>query len=247
MLDNLGERHYLENYAGLEGADLTEAVIRDYRGRVALVSSFGAESAALLHMVAAIDPATPVIFLDTGKLFPETLAYRDTLTGLLGLRDVRTISPDAGDLAMNDPDGSLHQRDTDACCHVRKTIPLERALRGFDAVLSGRKRFHGGERAGLDFVKIADGRLKVEPLAAFSAFDLKAYLADHDLAAHPLVAQGYRSIGCMPCTARGGSDEDPRAGRWTGTDKTECGIHWTANGRPIRITRPEPLAVASVC
>jgi phosphoadenosine phosphosulfate reductase len=214
---------------------------------VALVSSFGAESSVLLHMVAAIDKSTPVIFLDTGKLFDETLDYRNELVEKLGLTDVRTVFPSVTDLAMNDPDGTLNQRDKDACCHIRKTIPLEKALKGIDAVISGRKRFHGGERAGLNFVSSADGRLKVEPLAAFSAFDLKAYMADHDLPAHPLVGQGYRSIGCVPCTTRGGTDEDPRAGRWAGEEKTECGIHWTANGRPIRVTAPERLPVEGHC
>jgi phosphoadenosine phosphosulfate reductase len=248
MLDDAGEqRAFLENYAGQEGAELVASVINDYKGRIALVSSFGAESSVLLHMVAAIDKSTPVIFLDTGKLFDETLDYRNELVEKLGLTDVRTVFPSVADLAMNDPDGTLNQRDKDACCHVRKTLPLERALKGIDAVISGRKRFHGGERAGLNFVSSAEGRLKVEPLAAFSAFDLKAYMADHDLPPHPLVAQGFRSIGCVPCTARGGTDEDPRAGRWAGSEKTECGIHWTANGRPIRVTKPERLPVEGHC
>ena len=248
MLDSAGEqRAFLENYAGQEGIELVTSVINDYRGRVALVSSFGAESSVLLHMVAAADKSTPVIFLDTGKLFEETIAHRDALVQRLGLTDVRSVAPDAADLAMNDPDGTLNLHDKDACCHIRKTLPLERALNGFDAVLSGRKRFHGGERRDLNFVSSADGRLKVEPLAAFTAFDLMAYTAEHGLPAHPLVAQGYRSIGCVPCTVRGGTDEDPRAGRWSGEEKTECGIHWTTNGRPIRITTPERLPIAGHC
>ena len=250
MLDNLAasndDRTFLENYAGQESQELIASVLKDYKGRVALVSSFGAESSVLLHMVARIDPATPVIFLDTGKLFGETLDYRNSLVELLGLSDVRTFHPAPSDLAATDPDGTLNTRDTDACCHIRKTLPLEQALKDFDAVLSGRKRFHGGERAVLNHVSAADGRLKVEPLASFSAFDLKNYMTAHDLPAHPLVGRGYRSIGCEPCTMQGGTDENPRAGRWAGTAKTECGIHWTANGRPIRVTTAAPLAASNI-
>jgi phosphoadenosine phosphosulfate reductase len=253
MLDNPSaavaddDRTFLENYAGQESEALIASVLKDYKGRVALVSSFGAESSVLLHMVAKIDPSTPVIFLDTGKLFAETLEYRDALVKALGLTDMRTLHPDTGDLAKTDPDGTLNTRDTDACCHIRKTLPLERALKDFDAVLSGRKRFHGGERAGLNHVSAADGRLKVEPLAAFSVFDLKNYMTEHDLPSHPLVSRGYRSIGCEPCTMKGGTDENPRMGRWAGSGKTECGIHWTASGRPIRVTSPQPLSAAGAC
>src|SRR5262245_6150801 len=225
----------LETYAGLEGKPLIEALLRDHPGRVALVSSFGAESAVLLHMAAAVDPGLPVIFLDTGKLFWETRRYRTQLVERLGLTNVRTVRPDAGDLAREDPDGGLHRRAPDFCCHIRKALPLERALGGYEVVISGRKRFHGGERATIATVGVVDGRLKAEPLAGFSPADLRRYAAEHGLPAHPLAARGYRSIGCLPCTIKGGNDEDPRAGRWAGLDKSECGIHWTANGRPLRV------------
>ena len=231
------ENDLLESYAGLEGPELLRPLLRDLQGSIAIVSSFGAESAVLLHMAAEIDRSVPVIFLDTGKLFAETLEYRDALTRRLGLTDVRSIHPRADELAREDADGSLHQRATDLCCDLRKTRPLERALAGFSAVISGRKRFHGGERQNLQALSLQDGRLKVEPLASFSALDIRNYLTTHGLAAHPLVEAGYRSIGCVPCTARGGSDDDPRAGRWAGQEKTECGIHWTADGRVIRISR----------
>jgi phosphoadenosine phosphosulfate reductase len=223
-----------ETYAGLEGADLIRAVAAAHPGRVAVVSSFGAESAVLLHMAAAVDRLLPVIFLDTGKHFWETRSYRSILTDRLGLGDVRTIHPDADDLARDDAAGDLHGRDADLCCHLRKTLPLERALDGFDVVISGRKRFHGAGRAALQTVSMDGGRLKVEPLAGFTSADLKAYMAAHDLPAHPLTGRGYRSIGCAPCTIAGGTDEDPRAGRWAGTDKTECGIHITSDGKLVR-------------
>ena len=151
----------------------------------------------------------------------------------LGLTGVRTITPDAADLAAQDADGTLHQSNADHCCHIRKTIPLAKALESFEVTISGRKRYHGAARATLDFLSITDGRLKVEPLAGFSALDIAAYMTAHDLPAHPLTEIGYFSIGCEPCTQAGGNAADPRAGRWAGSAKTECGIHWTHNGETI--------------
>lgn len=227
------ERLIFESYAGLEGEQLLQPILRDFAGRAAVVSSFGAESAVLLHMVASVDPATPVIFLDTGKHFWETLSYRSRLIDRLGLTGVRIITPEAADLAAQDADGALHSRHADHCCHIRKTLPLQKALQGIDVIISGRKRYHGAARATLDFLSIADGRLRVEPLAGFSALDIQGYMAVHGLPRHPLTEIGYHSIGCEPCTQPGGSPLDPRAGRWAGTPKTECGIHWSHNGRTI--------------
>jgi phosphoadenosine phosphosulfate reductase len=241
------DRSILETYAGLEGCELLEPVIRDFHGRVALVSSFGAESAVLLHMLSRVDPETPVIFLDTGKLFAETTTYRDRLTKILGLTDVRTVRPTAADLFRYDPHGTLHRHNPDLCCHVRKTLPLDGVAAGFHALISGRKRFHGGERARLEPLAVVEGRLKVEPLAHFSALDIAGYMTANHLPAHPLAARGYRSIGCAPCTTRSGTEDSPRAGRWEGRDKTECGIHWTTNGRLIRVTRPATEIAVAGC
>lgn len=241
------ENDLLESYAGLEGGALLRPLLRDFAGKAAVVSSFGAESAVLLHMVAVIEPKAPVIFLDTGKLFTETLSYRDELVRRLGLLDVRSVAPLTHELRREDPEGLLHRSGTDLCCDLRKTRPLERALQGFTAVISGRKRFHGGERQNLQTVSLQDGRVKAEPLASFSALDIASYMREHELPQHPLVADGFRSIGCTPCTQRGGTDEDPRAGRWAGQDKTECGIHWTADGRVIRITRAHSFDEGAGC
>jgi phosphoadenosine phosphosulfate reductase len=244
MPDDSRSSEFVEGFAGLEGRELIKAVVTAFGKRVALVSSFGAESAVLLHMVSEVARDLPVIFLDAGKLFPETLAYRDQLIAELGLTNVRTIHPQSGDLAAADPDGLLHRVDTDGCCHIRKTLPLERALTGFDVVISGRKRFHGALRSNLEFVGFEGGRLKIEPLASFTALDLQTYMLRHHLPSHPLKLAGYRSIGCVPCTTPGGTDEDPRAGRWAGADKTECGIHFTANGQIIRtVTRQSAAAL----
>ncbi len=213
-------------YGHLPARDMLAELLRhEYGGRVALVSSFGAESAVLLHMVAGIDPATPVIFLDTGKLFGETLRYRDGLVELLGLTDVRVVTPDPARLAAADPDGLLWAGDADGCCFVRKVEPLSRALGPFDCWITGRKASQGDARAGLAVFEAAAGCIKVNPLARWRAVDVEAYFATHGLPQHPLVEEGYRSIGCLPCTDRVAPGEDARTGRWRGQAKTECGIH----------------------
>lgn len=213
----------------LDGADLLEALLDGGRlaGQTALVSSFGAESVVLLHMVAKIDRRLPVIFLDTGKLFPATLAYRDHLVRRLGLLDVRSAQPDVEALGAADPIGDLHASDPDVCCHVRKTELLETALAGFSAWITGRKRFQGASRESLTVIEpdAASGRIKLNPLAPWAPEELEAYRLRHDLPEHPLIARGYRSIGCAPCTKPVAAGEDSRAGRWAGLDKTECGIH----------------------
>jgi len=221
-----------------DGVDILAPLIEQhFKRRIALVSSFGSESAVLLHMASEIDRSLPIIFLDTGKLFWETIAYRSKLVDRLGLTDISIMKPDAAQLAVSDPDGALHRINPDMCCHIRKTEPLARALRGFDAWISGRKRFHGGLRADIPTLEVIDGRLKVEPLARFTAADIENYIDHYELPRHPLVEHGYRSIGCVPCTVKGGTSDNPRAGRWAGLAKSECGIHWTANGRPLPIAR----------
>lgn len=218
--------HIAARYRELDGLALVGAMIGEaFPGRIALVSSFGAEAAVMLDLVARIDPATPVLFLQTGKHFGETIEYRRALAHHIGLREVRDVRPDAGDLAVHDPDGTLSAGDPDACCDIRKVRPLVRALAGFDAWFTGRKRFHGGARQTLPAIEVEDGRVKINPLASWSAADIERYYLDRGLPRHPLHAQGYRSIGCAPCTRALAEGEDARAGRWAGADKTECGIH----------------------
>jgi phosphoadenosine phosphosulfate reductase len=224
----------VESYAGLEGRQLTQTAVRNHPGKVALLSSFGAESSVLLHMISEIAPDLPVIFLDTEKLFPETLQYRDQLVRELALTNLIDVHPDPEDLSRVDPDGILNTFDKDLCCHFRKTIPMQKAFAPFDIIISGRKRFHGAARSDLQYVSVQDGRVKLEPLAGFTALDLGNYMITHHLPSHPLKLQGFRSIGCVPCTSQGGTDDDPRAGRWVGSDKTECGIHFSVNGTVVR-------------
>ncbi|CAN1526241.1 CysH 3'-phosphoadenosine 5'-phosphosulfate sulfotransferase (PAPS reductase)/FAD synthetase and related enzymes [Caulobacteraceae bacterium] len=202
-----------------------EAAFAEFGSRLALVSSFGAESAVLLHLASQVSKDIPVLFLDTGMLFGQTLDYRKQLAVRLGLTDVRDLRPRFADIAVHDPKADLWKTDTDACCNVRKVIPLDKALEGFDAWLTGRKRFHGGDRLRLSVVEEADHQMKFNPLANWGKEDLDAYVAEHDLPTHPLVAQGFPSIGCWPCTKPVEEGQDVRAGRWAGQDKTECGIH----------------------
>lgn len=221
-----------ERYGALDGAELLAAMIeREFPGRLAVVSSFGAETAVILDLVAEMDRATPVVFLDTAKHFPETLAYRDALVRRLGLTDVRSVEPDREAIAREDPDGELWRRNPDRCCHLRKVAPLERALAGFDAWVNGRKRYHGELRSDLPTIEAADGRIKINPLARWTHERVEARLDQRRLPRHPLAERGYRSIGCAPCTDAVAADSPMRAGRWSGTGKIECGIHRAKGAR----------------
>jgi phosphoadenosine phosphosulfate reductase len=212
--------------ANASPTEIVQSALRTVgRDKLAVVSSFGTESAALLKIVADVDPAIPVVFVDTGWLFQETLDYRDRLTRLLGLRDVRTIKPLETTLQREDAGADLWFSNPDACCHIRKVEPLARALEPFAAWFNGRKRFQGGDRANIAVVEADGARLKFNPLANATAGDLKALYALAKLPPHPLLASGFTSIGCMPCTTRTRPGEDPRAGRWRDRGKTECGIH----------------------
>lgn len=210
---------------GLDTVAMLERLLHDIvPERAAVVSSFGAESAVLLHLVSTIDRSVPLIFVNTQKMFGDTLAYRDELAERLGFTDLRVVRPDPYLLAQKDATGLRWSYDPDGCCEIRKVEPLRRGLAPFDAWISGRKGFQTG-RAGIPRVELDEGRLKINPLAGWSKTDLDAYFAAHDLPRHPMEAQGYPSIGCSPCTSKVLPGEDPRAGRWRGWDKVECGIH----------------------
>ncbi|MDV7142655.1 phosphoadenylyl-sulfate reductase [Tropicimonas sp. TH_r6] len=219
---------------GLQGSERLAALLEhDLTGKVAMVSSFGADSVVLLHQLSLVAPALPVLFIDTQMLFPETLDYQRDLARALGLSGIRVIRARAMHLAQEDPANALHLRDTDACCDLRKTRPLERALRPFDSWISGRKRYQSGTRAQLPLAEEEDAKLKLNPMADWSASDISDYIRRHDLPRHPLVSKGYPSLGCAPCTSPVAEGEDPRSGRWRGQDKDECGIHFV-NGKMVR-------------
>jgi phosphoadenosine phosphosulfate reductase len=218
-------------YGGARSEDVLAGIYAEFPGQVALISSFGADAAVLLHMVSRIDPDVPVLMLDTQMLFRETLDYQRALAARLGLRNMHNLTPDPADLAREDPDDTLHRRDSDACCDLRKVRPLERALARWPVTISGRKRFQAASRSQIEVFEAHEDRLRINPLASWSAGDIRAYMTTHDLPLHPLVPRGYPSIGCAPCTTPVRAGEDPRAGRWRGSDKVECGIHFTADGR----------------
>lgn len=217
-------------FRGSDTLTMLEGMLKDrLAGEVAVVSSFGAESAVLLHLIGTIDRHVPVLFLDTGKHFPETIAYRDALTQRLGLTNLRILIPDPAELAERDGNGLRWSFDPDGCCEIRKVRPLAKALAGFDASFTGRKSFQAATRANLPRFELdtsdAEGRLKINPLIDWTPSQIAAYFILHDLPQHPLIAQGYPSIGCSPCTRPVAPGEDARSGRWAGWDKVECGIH----------------------
>ncbi|MCB2085402.1 MAG: phosphoadenylyl-sulfate reductase [Sphingomonadaceae bacterium] len=217
-------------FRGQDTREMLRNLVEDNMvGELATVSSFGAESAVLLHLIAEVAPGLPVLFLETGKHFPETLAYRDELVQRLGLKNLVNVHPCLAELEMRDESGLRWSYDPDGCCEIRKVKPLARALARYDATLTGRKAFQSSTRANLPRFEIdtsdEQGRLKINPLIDWTAADITAYFEEHDLPPHPLVAQGYPSIGCSPCTSKVAPGEDPRSGRWKGWDKTECGIH----------------------
>ena len=226
-------RSVREHVDKLEANEIVRFALSRYRDRITVISSFGSESAILLHIAAEIDPTVPVLFLNTGKLFGETLRYRDRLQETLGLTDVRAVGPHPEDILRSDKEGTLWNRNPNACCHIRKVLPLRRALKGFDAQINGRKRFQTTQRANLGKVEIIDGRICFNPLADWTSADLEAYRERCRLPKHPLADDGYMSIGCMPCTQRVAAGSGYRSGRWHGLGKDECGIHTGVDGEGI--------------
>jgi phosphoadenosine phosphosulfate reductase len=217
---------------GKSAQEIIRAASREFGRKITYVSSFGAESAAMLSLIAEADPGMPIVFIDTGMHFHQTLQYRDTLRNFLKLTDIRNVLPVAEEVKAADPKGVLNKTDPDACCEVRKVRPLEPALKGFEAWITGRKRFHGGGRTNLPVVEYSEGRFKVNPLVEWTHEDVESYFDSRQLPRHPMVAEGYPSIGCWPCTVRPEDPNDIRSGRWVGFKKEECGLHLERKDRP---------------
>ena len=188
---------------------------------------------ALLHLAAMIKRDVPVLFIDTEMLFAQTLVYQQEVAERLRLSNLQIIRAD--DLATHDAAGTLHQSDSNACCALRKSQPLQTALAPYRGWITGRKRYQSGTRATLDFFEVESGtgRIKVNPLARWARQDIRDYMDENRLPRHPLVARGYPSIGCAPCTSKVHAGEDARAGRWRAQDKDECGIHFV-DGKMVR-------------
>lgn len=216
-------------YGRLDAEEIIEVAAERFGGAggIAAVSSFGADSAVLLDMIAKVDSSLPIVFLDTGKHFEETIDYRDRLAEDLGLDNLVVITPREAALAEVDPDGTLHQSDTDQCCAIRKVEPMARGVAPYAAWFTGRKRFQSGTRATMPLFESVGPRIRVNPLARWTTGDQAAYMRANNLRENPLVAFGYLSIGCFPCTEPVKAGEDARSGRWAGQAKTECGIHLT--------------------
>jgi phosphoadenosine phosphosulfate reductase len=228
--------HNLGHFEGMEAeALLAETIVEKRFGKAVLVSSFGTESAVLLHMVSRLDPGFPIFFLNTNKLFAETLIYNRMVAEKFGLTGIDKLGPDEVAVKSEDPKGDLWQKNPDACCDLRKTRPLDEALKGYDTWITGRKRFQSDTRKDLPAVEFASEHYKVNPLVSWTKNDIDAYFATHDLPRHPLEAQGFPSIGCLPCTDQVADGEDTRAGRWRGQQKTECGIHLSAGSTSSRL------------
>jgi len=222
-----------QRFAGVGTSEMLKTLFEEGQlGEVAVVSSFGTESAVLLHLVATVDPTVPVTFVDTLKMFPETLEYRDMLVRTLGIENSYVVEPDVAVLAEKDENGLRWSYDPDGCCEIRKVEPLARAKAALNSWISGRKAFQSVTRNNIPRFEIDDGRLKINPLGDWIKDDLEAYFEEHDLPRHPLEAEGYLSVGCAPCTSKVKPGEDPRAGRWRGWDKSECGIHEDVTSAP---------------
>ena len=239
---SIGAMNSNDPYFGLSAEMALRKSIEEYNGKIVMVSSLGADSAVLLHLVSKIDKNLPIYFLDTGKHFRETLTYRDLLIEDLGLTNFMTLTPDSKELKTEDPDGILHQSEPDLCCKLRKVRPLDKMLTDFDARITGRKRYQTPERKDMPIMELGGRMAKINPLAYWTAKDVTAYIRKHDLAPHPMFALGYLSIGCQPCTTRVAEGEDPRAGRWRNNDKTECGIHYI-DGKWVKVPHKKTYEV----
>ena len=211
---------------------LRASIVREWPEKLTYVSSFGAESAVMLALIADVDPDLPIVFLETGMHFPQTLDYKEEITERLGLTNVIDVQPNATEQKILDPTNTLWKSHTDACCALRKVRPLEPALKGYSAWITGRKRFHGGARLNLPVFEHSADRFKVNPLAGWTQTDVDQFFEHRALPKHPLVAQGYPTIGCWPCTKPAADPSDIRSGRWSGQDKTECGLHIEKAQRP---------------
>ena len=222
--NNFDFKNFVKKYSKLKTTDFLKVMIKDvFHKKIAVTSSFGVESAVILHLVSKIDNDMPIIFLNTEKLFPETLKYLKTVKKRLHLTNIKIFKPDQYYLKKYDPNGDLHKTNTNLCCHIRKVLPLRKSMKNYDAWINGRKRFHGFERSKLKKIEMVNGLIKINPLADWSFNQIKNYMLNNNLPEHPLIAEGYKSIGCQPCTSK--SKDSIRDGRWADSLKSECGIH----------------------
>ena len=240
-----------KSYGELDAKELLDVMVNsEFKNEIAFVSSFGSGSALLLSLIAEIDPNAPILFLETGKHFPETLDYVESLSNHLDLKNVQMLKP-REDLVNNiDSSGDLWESQPNRCCWLRKVEPLQRALDegGYKALITGRKRYQTPQRANMENIELnEDERFRINPLAYWSKEKVESEFKNRNLPEHPLVKDGYLSIGCAPCTRPVKEGEDPRAGRWAhtadadnGGQKVECGIHIEGKSDEQGGVQPKP-------
>lgn len=202
--------------------------IKQFAGKIALTSSFGPESGTLLHMVSEIDKSVPVLFLETGYHFPETLEYKKKLTDRFGLTQVLDLKADTErkKKVVEEYQGVPYEKNPDLCCQINKVEPLDAALKNYSAWMSGIRRRQTDFRKSIRIIEEYEGGIyKISPLANFTSREAWWYLKEHQIPQHPLYEKGYLSIGCWPCTRPVQEGDDERSGRWAGKAKKECGIH----------------------
>tara|TARA_X000000950_G_scaffold118865_2_gene148998 strand:- start:4701 stop:5384 length:684 start_codon:yes stop_codon:yes gene_type:complete len=195
-----------------------------FLNKSAYVCSFGSESAVLLDMISKINNNFPIIFINTHKLFKETLDYKEILKRIFNITNIIEVFPSNLNIKNYDHNSDLWKKNPDLCCNIRKVLPLENALKNYEAWFSGRKGFHSESRKKKKIIELENNKYVVSPLLKWDQEKINEYFNDNKLVRHPLFNQGYLSIGCETCTSKSKSS-DFRSGRWTGTSKTECGIH----------------------
>jgi phosphoadenosine phosphosulfate reductase len=217
-----------ERFEKTQPEEITRWAIREFSPKIAMTSSFQTESVVLLHMISQINPAIKILFLETGWHFPETLTFKNEIVNRFGLTNVVDLKadPKKREAFNREHQNKPYERDPDQCCHINKVEPLDEALKGLDAWISGIRRSQSKTRKEIKIVEEYEGGIfKINPLANVTSGDIWWYLKEHHLPNHPLFDKGYLSIGCWPCTKPAQPGDDERSGRWAGKEKTECGIH----------------------
>ena len=217
-----------EANAELEGKsaeEIADWAVATFGAKLAVASSM--QDTILPHLFGTRLPGVDILFLETGYHFKETIETRDRAAKAFPITIVNVLPRQTVEEQDAEFGKDLFARDPNTCCFMRKVDPLARALQGYDAWVTGARRVDAATRANMPIVTWDEnhGLVKINPIAAWSDFQVEVYQMAHGLPRNPLVAQGYPSIGCEPCTRKVAAGEDPRSGRWAGTDKTECGIH----------------------
>jgi phosphoadenosine phosphosulfate reductase len=206
--------------------EIIQWAVRTFAPDIAMSTSFQTQSMALLHMATHIKPDLRIFFLDTGYHFWDTLIFREKIQQEWNLNVVDLYRDSRWDVFARQNTRALPVQDPNLCCYIHKVQPMQKALGGLRAWISGIRRDQTAERSHAKILELQeDGLLKVNPLLNWTKRDVKTYMEEHHLPMHPLYERGYRSIGCAPCTVPVGLNDDDRAGRWAGRSKTECGLH----------------------